>query len=552
MENIKNDEIAKWTEHLLSAAMAKCGNFEDAQDLVQETLLSYYTYRTKGKRVDNNEAFLRSVLTRKYYDMLRRKYHFPTVAIYSETPLSEETEATAETDFVHSILLKEQAEEIRREVAFLAKSYRMIITGHYFYGKSIKALSEELHLPQGTIKSRLDFGRKQLKKGLENMEKETNYTENSYNPQHLAVSNSGVCGLSEEPMSLVDSDPLAQNLLILAYENPVSISALSRAIGVASAYVEPVVDKLADGQLMKRMGDGKVYTDFIIYHKDDFTKYIKEQEAFAEEYAESYCSAVKSAINALKATSFYSPRLERYMLIHIADSGLWKALEGGRSPQFFPQRPNGGSWIAFGTVYPDGACSPGRQGKEEYSYSGQRCTSVDRYLNAGKLKLYNYETSLYPCQKYSGFHFPTIQEAETNMLKLFFLISHNMEPETVDCDTRILQAIPLLEKRGFLSAKDGRPVVMIPCLKLCEEKAFWEICRTASHAFAGQIQKPLMEYTAAHRKKIPSHLKSVPDQKLTMPYEPNAMMFVYQAIHQGIHPRDLGYPCPETFAVMDE
>jgi hypothetical protein len=61
----------------------------------------------------------------------------------------------------------------------------------------------------------------------------------------------------------------------------------------------------------------------------------------------------------------------------------------------------------------------------------------------------------------------------------------------------------------------------------------------------------MAEYTRTHRKKIPPHLKSVPEQKLTMPYEPSAMMFVFEAIRHDIHPRDLGYPCPETLAVFD-
>lgn len=30
------------------------------------------------------------------------------------------------------------------------------------------------------------------------------------------------------------------------------------------------------------------------------------------------------------------------------------------------------------------------------------------------------------------------------------------------------------------------------------------------------------------------------------------MMFAYEAIRQGVQPRNLGYPCPETVAVFDE
>ena len=67
--------------------------------------------------------------------------------------IDENAPMTDESDFVGAILRREQAEEIRREVAFLAQSCRVIIAGHYFHGKSVKTLSEELNLPQGTIKS---------------------------------------------------------------------------------------------------------------------------------------------------------------------------------------------------------------------------------------------------------------------------------------------------------------------------------------------------------------------------------------------------------------
>lgn len=52
--------------------------------------------------------------------------------------------------------------------------------------------------------------------------------------------------------------------------------------------------------------------------------------------------------------------------------------------------------------------------------------------------------------------------------------------------------------------------------------------------------------------KIPAHLDSVPEQKLAMPYEPKPMMFVYEAVNRGIHPRDLGYVYPETIVVFDQ
>ena len=538
------DEIYKHLDLILSMALQKCNNLSDAEDLAQETMLDAISYLASGKIIENPKAYLITVLNRKYYSILRKKYHLPTVTI------SDGFDILDEENFVDDIMKEEERKNIRKEVAYLSKSYRIIIVKYYFYGKSIKDIANEFGIAEGTVKSRLDFGRKQLKKGIESMK---SYVENSYIPQRLIVRNSGRCGLNEEPMSLADDDNLlAQNLLILAYENPISITDLSKQIGVAAAYVEPVINKLVDNELMERMGDGKVYTDFIIYHAEDYVKYIKEEEDFAEKYLSSYCTPIKEAIEELKATNFYSKALERYMMIHVACDGLWSASQKNCPPQIFPERPNGGRWIAFGTIYPENYVIPeDKRGKEEYLMSGQRLTRIDKYLGADDLKIYNYETSLYPFPKDHGLGFNTFMEAESNMLKFFYLIKHDISPESVDCDEKIIKAIPLLEERGFISRKNGKIELLATCLTHEQEKSFWNICTKASKTFSEKIEKPLAEYKKTHRKTIPSHLKSVPVQKLTMPYGPASMMFVYGAINQGIHPRDLGYPCPETIIVCD-
>ena len=538
-------QLQEQIEFLLSKAIAKCDTLEDAQDLTQETLLSAFLYLEKGGTIENPRAWLTTVMNRKYYDLLRKKYRLPTVTI------GEDFDIPDESDFAHSMIVEEEAEQVRREIAYLAESYRTVIAQHYFYNKSVKEIAAELGLPEGTVKSRLDFGRKQIKKGFDTMEK---YTENSYMPQRLSVGNSGRCSMNEEPMSLTEGDALAQNLLILAYEKPLTVSELSKAIGVATAYVEPVIKKLVDGELMKQTGDGKVYTDFIIYAPDDHVKYIHEQEAFVEKHIDAYLAPLKTAIEELKATSFYSQRLERFMMIQIASSGLYESMESVREiPQIFPDRPNGGKWIAIATLYPNNWEMPkDKLPKENYRLAGRRCTVIDNYLETKNLKLYNYETSLdpYSYDKLSGYDFKMFADLENNMLKLFYLIKHNIAPETVDLDTRMIKGLHLLEQRGFISTKDGTPKLLIPALSHAKEKEFFDICKKAQKAFGDNIREPLAEYCKTHKKEIPSHLTSVPDQKRTLPYEPDTMMFVFEAINRGIHPRDLG-PCPETIAVFD-
>lgn len=540
------NQIENEMEYVLSMALSKCGDLYDAQDLTQETLLSALVYLEKGGIIEHPRAFLTTLLNRKYYNMLRLKYRLPVVTI------GEGFDIVDDTDFTMDMIRIEDVENIRREVVFLAESYRSVIVKHYFQSKSVKEIAAELDLPIGTIKSRLDFGRKQLKKGFDNME---TYQENSYMPQRLSVRNSGRSGMNEEPMSLTEDDLLAQNLLILAYEKPLTVSELSKAIGVATAYVEPIISKLVDGELMKRMGDGKVYTDFIIYHANDYVKYVHEAEEFVLKHINAYTEPLKAAIQELKKTSFYSMRLERFMMIQIAASGLYESMESLREhKQVFPDRPNGGQWIAFATIYPENYTIPEAQrGKEDYMLSGRRYTTLDRYLNATNLKLYNYESSLDPTgwRKHEGYGFNLLQDVEINMLKFFYLIEKGLNPHDVALDPRMIKSIPLLEERGFIKVENGSPELLIPVLSHEEEKQLLEICNRAKKIFGDNIKEHLAVWCKTHRKEIPSHLKSVPDQKRTMPYEPSAMMFVYEAIHQGIHPRDLGYACPETIAVFD-
>ena len=76
-----NKEIFCQTEYLLSIAITKCGSLEDAQDITQDTMLSALAYVKRGGTIENPQAFLSTLLNRKYYDMLRIKYKLPTVTI---------------------------------------------------------------------------------------------------------------------------------------------------------------------------------------------------------------------------------------------------------------------------------------------------------------------------------------------------------------------------------------------------------------------------------------------------------------------------------------
>ena len=87
------DGLEAYADELFRAALRICGNWNDAEDLAQETLLAALQY--DGAPADRR-AWLHGVLCHKHYDLLRRKYRLPTVSI-DLVPDMPETGAEPET-----------------------------------------------------------------------------------------------------------------------------------------------------------------------------------------------------------------------------------------------------------------------------------------------------------------------------------------------------------------------------------------------------------------------------------------------------------------------
>ena len=265
---MQSKELENYIEFLLSAVLQRCGNIYDAEDLTQDTLLVAMSYIARGRDIQDVKAWLLVVMGRKFNDMLRKRYKQPIVSIGDDFDIVDENAMIQLNDE------DDEAENVRKAVAYLAKNYREVIVRYYMNGQSVSQIASELGIPEGTVKSRLHLGRDHVKKGISDMEK---YSKQSYSPITLHVSYSGNPGLNGEPITLIKNDLIAQNILWLAYSKPVTIEEIALSIGIPVAYVEPIVEKLVDGELMKKVGN-KVYTDFMISTLDDKEKHIPAQK----------------------------------------------------------------------------------------------------------------------------------------------------------------------------------------------------------------------------------------------------------------------------------
>ncbi len=553
---MNKNELTEYADYLLKTAMFKVNNIEDAEDLVQETLLAALAAVERNKPIEDVKNWLVTVLHRKYYDMLRRRYRKGTVSIdvIGECPVCDEISEQIEQS--------EEAENIRRCLAYLTQLYRQVMVRYYMHGESVKQIAAALNIPENTVKSRLDTGRKHIRKDL-TME---NYTKQSYEPETLWISISGRSGINDEPFSLVGNSRIEMNLLILAYAKPVTIPELAGAIGISTAYIEPIVDKLVNGELMKRAGD-KVYTDFIIFNEHDRTANIELEKELADKHYRSVWEIVERGLEELHDTEYYkrqtpsaAAKLDSFFVVRTVLNGINSVIEnkvGNWSFEEFTDRPNGGKWHAMGSCYPADYDWEGTYWYKKYYISGEYDVSLDNYEGHKAVSLPSYDTMLGKAYHgWSDIRYVKRPMDTATLAKMLYAVYAGKEDMLPVIDAHCFDNIDGLIKLGILTRDDsGKVMLDIPVIKMNDR---WELYKL-SDKYSNEITQKLgreFEVLLKNPVKLPPHLRSVPDwQRYAQCSALVNMMLIMNAHDNGLFlaDRDLEKePVPAVFLAIAE
>ena len=490
------NDIENIMNYLFSAALKKCGNFEDAEDLTSETLLAALKYPNEIKDI---KKWLSGVLNHKYYDMLRRKYKLPTVSINlitEDIPDFEEEQADMPS-----------ADEIRREVAYLSGKYREVIVRHYLNGEKVQSIAVKLGIPKGTVLSRLSTGREQIRKGFNSMER---YEKQSYQPEQLQVTINGCMGLNNEPFSLVQGDILKQNILIAAYEKPVTCVEIALALGVPTAYIENAVNDLVKSELMQKKGD-KVFTDFMIATPEQILKSLDVQIEFSEKHYNTiwnliseFITEVKERIKDLQLKESEQRKLEYFFILHLFSNGVYQAVQRiVPSKEEYPLRPNGGKWIALGNRYPlDFDFENYRFLK--YCYGGERRSYEENFFSSKSVDLHIYDAQP-DLNKYQ--HGDTLLSDEIFM-KMLYIIYKGIPFNYTGLDPIYLERIPYLAECGILRMENNIPQLDIPVISKQKYDEIEKLLIQKIHEFADMFEPLLREIMPEMKYKVPKHLES--------------------------------------------
>ena len=519
-------ELEQNLDFLLSAALAQCGNLADAEDLASDTIIAALNYIDRGGEIQNIRAFLATVMRRTFYGKLREKYRSPTVSLDDHPEVYD----IPEEDDTRS----EDYQRMMSELVYLTESYREVLVRHYFRGQGLNEIADAMNIPVGTVKSRLAMGREKIRKGMEtSME---GYQEQSYAPQRLYVGNAGNCGSNDEPGSLVNGDLIAQNLLILAYPAPITVTDLAKAIGIATAYVEPIVNKLVEGELMKRMGN-RVYTDFIIRNYEEIPDTTYLQTRFIQENLLRIFDPINEALDAIRKTDYYSAlssaeqqKLTLFSVMMCLDFGLFAAEEQVVGIQVLPDRPNGGRWIATGFLQ---RSKSRPEGRVDNTYCGKYHHLVKDFYDTKELCQHGYGTRF-------GYTNSTCFP-QTEIIKLLYSIREGIDLRTVGLTEQLIH-VDALTQWGFLQRNGDKLESAIPFIEVHDAHDLWNKIDVAVHTIATTMVEPFTRYLADKLLPIPSHLTSVPAPKRLYGTDELVVLAVQEAMEQGVLPKP-DYPC---------
>ena len=147
---------------LYSFAFKLTKNNEDSKDLYQETAFRALVNKDKFREGTNMKAWLFTIMRNIFINDYRKKAKQNTMLDATDNNFYINSgNKTVINDANSSIFIK----ELEKMVEHLDDSIRIPFVMHY-YGYKYQEIADQLDLPLGTIKSRIFFARKELKKSI--------------------------------------------------------------------------------------------------------------------------------------------------------------------------------------------------------------------------------------------------------------------------------------------------------------------------------------------------------------------------------------------------
>ena len=143
-------------DHLRRVAYALCGNWDDADDLLQTGLTKLYVAWSRVAKDGNPEAYVRRILVHTNIDAYRvRQRRVQTVSLESGADVPG-----------HEPLGSEEHAALIAAVQSLPEMQRKVVVLRHWLGLDVRETARELDIAEGTVKSHSSRGLATLQKAL--------------------------------------------------------------------------------------------------------------------------------------------------------------------------------------------------------------------------------------------------------------------------------------------------------------------------------------------------------------------------------------------------
>lgn len=158
-------EIIPHTSALFNYAMRITGDSDDADDLVQETLMKAFRFFDKFEKGTNSKAWLFRILKNSYINEYRRQVKEPNKVDYEDVQnFYENIKATdVKTQHYEEDAFNNSLDDnVSSAITKLPEDFRTVIILSDIEGYTYEEIADFVDCPVGTVRSRLHRARKML------------------------------------------------------------------------------------------------------------------------------------------------------------------------------------------------------------------------------------------------------------------------------------------------------------------------------------------------------------------------------------------------------
>ncbi len=159
--NAYNELVKRYKDRLFNFVLRYFNNAEQAEDVVQDTLIKLYTHASYYKNIAKFSTWIFTIAKNNALTELRKNKRKKTDSLWTDD--GQVIDINSKEESLESKVQNEIAiDQLNKFLDEIPENFRMAVVLRDFQELSYEEISKILEIPIGTIKSRINRGRIQL------------------------------------------------------------------------------------------------------------------------------------------------------------------------------------------------------------------------------------------------------------------------------------------------------------------------------------------------------------------------------------------------------